>query len=147
MGEVIELPAVPSRSQILRLENEMRRHAQVEIRPVHYFAEGLYAREITIPAGTLLTGLIHKKEHLNIISKGDITVWTEHGMKRVRAPFTMVSPPGTKRVGYAHEDTVWTTIHACTLSDLAEIETELVIPLDEQIVLEGDDVKHIEVMP
>lgn len=147
MGDVVALPPAPSRAQIFRLEREMQKHVAVEIQPVHYFAQGLYAREITIPAGTLLTGLIHRKEHLNIVSKGDITVWTEHGMKRVQAPFAMVSLPGTKRVGYAHEDTVWTTIHACSAHDMAEIEAELVIPLSEQIVLEGDEVTQIEVAP
>jgi hypothetical protein len=117
------------REQIVMLENFMREQPQVDISPVHHFADGIYAREITIPAGTLLTGKVHKTEHLNIVSKGDITVWTEHGMKRVQAPFTMVSKPGTKRVGYAHEDTVWTTIHATKETDLDKLEAELIEPL------------------
>lgn len=101
---------------------------QVEIPPRHYFAQGLYAREITIPAGTVLTGKVHAAEHLNIISQGDITVWTEDGMKRLQAPFCLVSRPGTKRVGFAHTDTVWTTIHATTETDLAALERELIVP-------------------
>ena len=114
------------RERIAYLEGEMRKCPQVEIPPKHYFAKGLYAREITIPKGTLLTGKIHKTEHLNIISKGDISVLTEDGPKRVQAPFTMVSRPGTKRVGYAHEETVWTTIHATTETDLEKLEADLI---------------------
>ena len=116
----------PMRERIDKLEAEMFKQEQVAIATTHHFAKGIYAREILIKAGTLLTGKIHKTEHLNIVSKGSITVWTEDGMKRVDAPFTMVSRPGTKRVGYAHEDTVWTTIHATDETDLEKLEAELI---------------------
>lgn len=132
-------PTASLRDKIDQLEALMRREPQVEIEPVHYFAAGLYAREIHIKAGTLLTGKIHRTEHLNIVSKGRIIVWTEDGMKEVAAPFTMVSRPGTKRVGYALEDTVWTTIHATTETDLEKLESQLIAPtraaLDEKETL------------
>ena len=67
-------PALDLRAKIDRLEALMRSEPQVEIEPVHYFAHGLYAREITIKAGTLLTGKVHRTEHLNIVSKGRIAV-------------------------------------------------------------------------
>jgi hypothetical protein len=111
------------------LESAMIQHPQIEIVPVHRFADGIYAREITIPAGTLLTGKIHKTEHLNIISKGSITVWSKKdGIKRIHAPFSFVAKPGTRRLGYAHEDTVWTTIHATQETDLNKLEAELIEP-------------------
>jgi len=119
------------REKLDALELEMKKCPQVEIPPRHYFAQGLYAREITIPAGTLLTGKIHRTQHLNIISQGDISVLTEQGPKRVQAPCTLVSPPGTKRVGYAHSDTVWTTIHANPTeeTDVEVLESLLITPV------------------
>ncbi len=117
---------------ILSLSPEL----QLEIPPTHYQAEGLYAREILIPRGTVLTGKIHKFQHINVISQGDISVMTEHGIKRLKAPCTFVSPPGTKRVGYAHEDTVWTTFHATEETDLSQIEDALVFPSEHQLVHE-----------
>jgi len=119
---------IPTREDIERLEAQMRMMAQLPIEPVHHFADGLYAREITIPAGTILTGKVHSTEHLNIVSKGRIAVWTEDGMKIVAAPCMLVSRPGTKRVGFALEDTVWTTIHANpqNLTDLAALELALI---------------------
>jgi hypothetical protein len=129
------IPDVPTRAEISRLETHMLSMPQLEIQATHHFAKGLYAREIFIPAGTLLTGKVHKCEHLNIVSKGRIQVWTEDGMKEVCAPFTLVSRPGTKRVGLAIEDTVWTTIHATGLgfsevtpAALADLENELIDP-------------------
>lgn len=117
------------RETILSLEAAMKESpGQIDIDTSHYFTKGLYAREIYIPAGTLLTGKIHKEPHLNIISKGEISVLTEHGPIRIKAPCTMVSQPGIKRVGYAHADTVWTTIHA-NPTDESDVET-----LEDQLI-------------
>lgn len=88
----------------------------------HYFAPGIYARELHIPAGMTLTGKIHKYPQLNILSKGRISVLTEDGVKEVEAPFTVVSPAGTKRIAYAHTDCVWTTILATDEKDPEKIE-------------------------
>lgn len=99
---------------------------QVEIPVRHYYSKGVYAREITIPKGTVLSGKIHKHANLNIMSKGDMSVLTEDGIVRVQAPFTIVSPPGTKRIAYAHEETVWTTIHGTDETDLEKIEAHFI---------------------
>jgi hypothetical protein len=143
MNALVELPTIPSREQIEALEAELKKLEQVEVRTRHYFAHGLYAREILIPKGMLLTGRVHKHEHLNIVSQGDITVWTEEGMKRVQAPFTIVSKPGCKRVGLAHEDTVWTTIHSCVETDLEKIELELLEPDETSMFAVGNRLKTL----
>lgn len=121
------------RDKINHLESEMMKAPQLEIKTTHYFSDGIYAREIFIPKGTLLTGKIHKTEHLNICSQGDISVLTEDGIKRIKAPFTMSCRPGTKRVGYAHEDTVWTTIHGTHETDLKMLESELIAKSHDQV--------------
>lgn len=132
------------RRKIIALEAVMKDMDQVHIEPVHYISNGLYAREIFIPAGVTLTGKIHKTEHINIISKGDISVMTEDGIKRLVAPCTIISKPGMKRVGYAHEDTVWTTIHATELTDIPEIEAALVCDTYEEAgLLPPDETKAI----
>jgi len=130
-----ECPAAPAseREKVLQLERMMKESPeQIHIEPVHYIANGLYAREITIPKDTLLTGKIHLFEHINIISKGDISVLTEQGIKRIKAPATIISKPGIKRIGYAHEETVWTTIHACNVKDGDEAEELLVVDTFEE---------------
>ncbi len=121
-----------SREQIDRLEREIAMHpGRVEELPVfHHFAPGLYAREMHIPAGMALTGKVHKTEHMNILLQGEIIVWTEGGMKHLRAPYTFVSKPGTKRVGRTVTDTIWTCFHVTDKTDLAEIEKEVIEPSD-----------------
>lgn len=98
------------RAKIFRLEAEILSHPQTEIPTTHHFAPGIYMRQVRIPAGTVVTGAIHKTEHLNILSQGVISVWTEYGMKTLRASSVIPSKPGIKRVGYAHEDSVWITV-------------------------------------
>lgn len=121
------------RDKIETMEKLMLQMEQVPIETTHHFAKGLYAREIFIPKGTTLTGKIHKTEHMNVISKGDISVMTDEGIKRLKAPCTIISQPGTKRVGYAHEDTVWTTFHATDETDLVKLEEQLILPDYEEL--------------
>lgn len=129
-------PLTPAllRARIEQLEAAMfaASDAQVQIEPRHYFADGLYGREITIPEGTVLTGKIHKFEHLNFLMKGDISVLTEDGIKRIQAPAVIVSRPGTKRVGYAHTETVWCTVHATEEKDPDQAEAKLVCCTHEE---------------
>jgi len=115
-----------ARKNILALEDEMRKHEQIELRVEHHFAPGVYARELFIPAGTLLTGKIHKTEHLNIISQGRISISNVGERTMITAPHTMISKPGTKRAGYAHEDTVWVTVHPTDETDLKVLEKMLI---------------------
>ena len=93
----------------------------------HLFAKGLYARELTIPAGMVASGKVHCQEHLFIVSKGELSVLTESGPQRVKAPHILVTQPGTKRVVYAHEETVVTTVHATTETDVRALEADLVV--------------------
>ena len=103
-------------------ENQMREMEQLDIPVKEHFSKGVYAREITIPKGAIVSGEIHKYANLNILSKGELSIATENGVIRVKAPFTVVSPPGTKRLAYAHEETVWTTIHGTDETDTKVIE-------------------------
>ncbi len=107
-------------------EDQIRKLPEVELKVVHRFSDGVYARELHIPKGTVLTGHIHKYTNLNIMSKGDLSIRMEDGVKRVKAPFTVVSPPGTKRIAYAHEDTIWTTIHGTDETDIDAIEDHFI---------------------
>jgi hypothetical protein len=116
----------------LLIEARMKEEPQVEIPVFHHFSYGVYAREIHIPAGTLLTGDIHKFENLNILSKGDISVMTETGVVRVQAPFTIVSPPGTKRIALAHTDCMWITVHGTFERNVDKIENKFICKTDEE---------------
>ena len=99
----------------------------VETPLTHIFTPGLYAREIFMPAGSLVVSKIHKTEHPYVISKGRVSVWTEEdGVAELSAPFTGVTKPGTRRVLYVHEDCVWTTFHVADEENVEAIEERII---------------------
>jgi hypothetical protein len=118
----------PTRERLVQLERELMKLPQADIQTAHTFGPGFYARTITIPAGVVLTGKVHATEHLFIVSKGDITLVTEDGRKRVQAPYQAVCRAGTKRAGYAHTEVVCTNVHITTETDLDKLEAELIEP-------------------
>jgi len=86
----------------------------------------LYSREITMPAGMLLTTLIHRFEHPYIISKGSLAVWDDAlGWQRFHAPYRGVTHPGTRRILYIYEETTWTTFHVTKSNDPDLVVDEL----------------------
>src|ERR1017187_2632399 len=87
----------------------------------HTFVDGAYIRKITIPKGTLETSKIHKITHPYFILKGDVSVLTEQGLVRIKAPFAGVTKAGTKRVLFTHEETEWYTVHVTKETDLEKI--------------------------
>ena len=118
---------------------------QAEIPVKHYFSNGVYAREISVPAGSLIIGKMHRFSQINIVTKGDMSVLTENGWVRMTAGHTFDSPAGIKRAGYAHEDTVWTTICGTDETDTDKIDEVLTIgtyaeylELKEQLLIEKE---------
>lgn len=100
------------RDSVQALESRMLGLPQVELDLFQHFAHGVYARELHIPAGVLLTGKIHKYSCINVLLKGTIAIVTEAGKKLMKAPAIFPAPAGVKRTGYAVTDTIWVTVHA-----------------------------------
>ena len=79
---------------------------------IHSFISGFYCRQIFMPAGTLITSLIHKTRHTYQITKGVVKVKiNEHEWATLEAGHCGVTEPGTRRILVIEEDTVWTTFH------------------------------------
>ncbi len=105
---------------------------QVELPVRHIFSPGVYARELTIFAGCALTGAVHRFEQLNILSAGKMRLLVDGEFRDIEAPYTVVSPPGTKRIAVALTDCVWTTILGTEETDPAEIERHFVCKTREE---------------
>lgn len=99
------------------LEQLMLEHDQVEIPAVESYKNGLYSREITIPAGTLLTGRVWLDDYIDIMVSGHIVVATADGVKELKGYNVCDGAAGRKRAGYAVEDTKWITVHKACESD------------------------------
>ena len=118
-----------NRDALLKYESIAEDLPQVNIPVKHYIHGGMYGREITIPAGTILTGQIYKFNHFDIMISGDITVSTDTGeIKRFTGYNLFEGMAGKKRAGYAHEDTRWITFHPFTGNNGDEIQEFITAP-------------------
>ena len=97
----------------------------------HSFGDGVYVRELLHPKGILTVTKIHKLSHPFFLLSGEMSMATEEGVRRIKAPFYAITKAGTKRVIYAHEDCIVVTVHVTNETDLEKIEEEIISPCYE----------------
>ena len=90
----------------------------------HSFADGIYIREMKMKQGQLGFSAIHKHSYGFFLLSGVLASSKEEGVEEFIAPCYIVSPRGAKRVVYAIEDCIITTVHAnpTNTQDLKKIE-------------------------
>lgn len=111
---------------INQLQQAMLEMNQAEIKTKHSFCDGVYAREITIPAGVCLVGGKHKTSFFIVISQGECVVIDNEIETLYTAPCTVISKVGAKRAIMAIEDTVLTTFHPTKETDIDKIESDII---------------------
>ena len=101
---------------------------------------GMYARVLNIPKGTFLIGKIHKRPYIDICASGDITLksFLHDGSleetERINGFKFMEGKAGRKRVGFAHEDTVWITVDPTSATCIEEAERDITtLQMDEYL--------------
>lgn len=115
---------------VRRLEAALLQEPQVDLRTAHLLHGGLSARTVFIPAGTLVTGALTALDNIVIVS-GDITVTVGDGESvRLAGHNIIAARAGSKRVGLAHADTTWTTLHRTDCTDVAAAEDEMTCEAD-----------------
>ena len=112
---------------ILKSSGGMSGELLNKVNPVkHTFAGGCYIREIYNPANELIVTKIHKKEHPFFLMKGEMSMLTEEGIQRIKAPYQGITKPGTKRAIYTHEECIFITVHATENTTIEDAEDEVV---------------------
>ena len=76
----------------------------------HSFADQVYIRQMEMEQGRLVVGAIHNHLHVWFLMSGHITVATENESNEYIAPCHVLATPGTKRVIYANEDSVFVNV-------------------------------------
>jgi len=99
-----------------------------EIPIKHEFADQVYLRQMTMEKDQVVVGAIHNHKHIWFLIKGKITVNDNGEIIDHIAPCYMVSNPGSKRVIYAHEHSIFVNIHKnpSNTKDIKELEKEIV---------------------
>lgn len=94
----------------------------------HDFADQLYLRQMTMQEGQFVVGAIHNHKHIWFLMKGKITVNDNGEIIDHIAPCYMVSEPGSQRIIYAHEHSIFVNVHKnpSNNKDIKSLEEELV---------------------
>lgn len=103
---------LPTLADIERLQTAMSKLPQIEgLRTRHYFADGMYIRELWRPAGCTIVGKTHRREHAYIVATGRVMVVGDGMQAEHEGVTVIVSKPGTKRAVYAITDATCITVH------------------------------------
>ena len=94
----------------------------------HTFADGIYVRQMSMKKGCVVVGAIHKHLHVWFLLTGHISVATEKDVEDYVAPCYVVAKPGTKRVIYANEQSIFVNIHKnpTNTQDIQQLEKDIV---------------------
>ncbi len=134
------------RARLERLQDMLTHMPQVHCPLREYFTDTMYAREVTIPAGTTVVGAVHKVQNLMTLSAGRVIIATEDGPLELEAPHTRIMEPGCKNAVTTLTQAVWTNYYATTERDpdklcrlLTEAEPEELLgqPQNLQLVRSG----------
>lgn len=136
--------AKPFQQRIEDLQAEISKYPQYEPPTEHIFHGGMYCRQVWRPAGCLIVGKVHKKEHFYMIVSGTIKITTDDEVQTATGPFLICSSPGTKRAVYAVTDALCVTIHRVESNTIEEVESELVENDPKSMFTVGNKVKNIE---
>lgn len=130
----------PQNDQVRAVEQFLLQLPQADLQHSHHIVRTplgvLYARQIVVPADTVITGAACKLDHLCTV-QGDITVSTDTGVRRITGQDTFTARAGHKRIGIAHADTVWTTYQLVQSDSLEQIEQELTDEFDMLLTRRG----------
>ncbi len=96
----------------------------------HFFADGLYARQWTQPAGTLATSKTHAKENFLVLLTGQCAISDGEVNTVYSAPAVVKTMPGVKRAVLALTDIVIMTFHPNpdNETDMTILEDRYIIP-------------------
>lgn len=92
----------------------------------HYFATGIYLRELHMPKGLVVIGHKHREDTVNILLKGSLALIENGELVCRKAPYTYVSPAGHRKAAYILEDVIWQNVHPSHETDLDKLEARFI---------------------
>lgn len=125
---MVELQAYFDKDRFMdAYESHVEDMPQLEIQTEHVLYGGVLTRKIIIPKGCLMTGAKHKIESIAIQIYGDMNILNDDCTEtRITGYATICSKAGTRRMGYAHEESMWIGIYPTNAEDLDSAMIEII---------------------
>jgi hypothetical protein len=92
----------------------------------HYFAPGIYVRELHMDKGMILVGHRHSTETINTLLKGKVALIEDGELIYREAPFTYVTPAKHRKAAYVIEDMIWQNVFSSDETDVEILEDIIV---------------------
>lgn len=100
----------------------------MDIDTKHHFSEGLYAKQISIPKGTMVCQHQHEYDHLSVLAQGKVRVLLgEDRFQIYEAPACINIKKEINHVVFALEDSVWFCIHHTFETDENKVDSVLIM--------------------
>jgi hypothetical protein len=112
-----KLAQIGNMPEILRICAVLQTLPQVDCPLQHYFLPGICLR------------VIHKHEHIAMLLEGVLRLADDEHAYTITAPWISMGKPGIKRLGYAETDCLFANILATTITDIDELEREMVVDM------------------
>ena len=94
---------------------------------LHHFSEGLYAKEMHLPKGSMACQHKHTYDHLSILAQGKVKVLFDDDLvKEYTAPACINITKNINHVIVALEDSVWFCIHQTEETDVNKVDQVLI---------------------
>jgi hypothetical protein len=128
-------PGVPFIEALKLIEDEMLKRGGIKGKGQvqHRYADGVYCREYYMVPGQVAVSMMHRKKNFLVLLTGEVTIWSESGKSRLKAPQLLTTWPGTKRIVKAHTEVTIVTFQGSHETNLEKLEEELMVPSDEEI--------------
>jgi len=118
---------------IKQAAQEMAGTFEVDLGIVHHFSSGVYAKQMTLPAGYTALSHSHNFDHMSILASGKVLVKTDDSeVVEYTAPTVVTIKAGINHAIYAVEDSSWFCVHATEETDEDHID-EVLIHMKEEV--------------
>ena len=78
---------VATQDKIYEIQDLIKEMPQADVITRHHFSDGMYAREMVMPAGCIVVGALHKTKHLFSVVSGECEVSSVHEREKITAPY------------------------------------------------------------
>lgn len=126
-----EMVNIVTREKVNKLQNM----PQVDIPLEHLFVDGMYCRSGILPKDSFIIGRIHKKDVINVLSKGKMLMKTsidDEGII-IEGPYIGETKAGSRKILYILEDCYFMNIMRVEATTPEEADVECAVPVDESL--------------
>lgn len=105
--------------------NAVQGRFEVDLGTKHHFTDGVYAKEMHLPAGYKAYSHQHSYSHFGMLAKGAAIVRTDEGSTTYNAPAIIEIMANTNHEITALRDVTWFCIHATQETDEDKVDQVL----------------------